>query len=154
MNKDKILPNGVYFIIYRFTSEPINLGPSSYSSDAESGNQPDYLQEIRSEDRSYDAPPTAVGLNDSFRPSMDSFVVSEQPLPAPAQNSSSYEDLRRRNREEFEQKRLDAYKKMDGVKTSPAPAPSQGYTGPQNAPLSSGSRISDKKNVYGDVWEE
>ena len=109
---------------------------------------------MRSEDRSYDAPPTAVGLNDSFRPSMDSFVVSEQPLPAAAQSSSSYDDLRRRNREEYEQKRLDSYKKMDAIKTSPnpAPPPSPGYTGPR--PLSSGSRSSDKKNAYGDVWEE
>ena len=109
---------------------------------------------MRSEDRSYDAPPTAVGLNDSFRPSMDSFVVSEQPLPAAAQSSSSYDDLRRRNREEYEQKRLDSYKKTDAIKTSPnpAPPPSPGSTGPR--PLSSGSRSSDKKNAYGDVWEE
>lgn len=147
--------DNISYMVCRFTSEPINLGQSLYStSDAEGGNQPDYLQEIRSEDRSYDAPPTAVGLNDSFRPSMDSFVVSEQPLPSPVQSSSSYDDLRRRNREEFEQKRLDAYRKTDEIKTTPnvASPPSSGYAGPQNLPT--GSRTSDKKNLYGDVWEE
>ncbi|XP_032786650.2 OCIA domain-containing protein 1 [Daphnia magna] len=136
-----------------FTSEPINLGPSTLSSDADSGNPSDYLQELRSEDRSYDAPPTAIGLNDSFRPSMDSFVVSEQPLPSPTQHSSSYDELRRQNREEFEQKRLDAYKKTDGFKTNPnvAPHTAPGYG---TSGVSSRAHASDKKNSYGDVWEE
>lgn len=110
----------------------------------------DYLQEMRSEDRSYDAPPTAVGLDDSFRPSMDSFSVSEQPLPPPTQNTTSYDDLRRKNREEFEHKRMEAYKRTDGFKTNPTPTPAP-YP---SAPTSQGSRIPANKNAYGDVWEE
>ena len=135
----------------RFTSEPINMGTPTYEA-SDSGHQPDYLQEMRAEDRSYDAPPTAVGLNDSFRPSMDSFSVSEQPLPPPTQSSASYDDLRRRNREEYEQKRMEAYKKVDGFKTPSAPPANSSY-GTQNVP-SSGSRTSGNKNAYGDVWEQ
>lgn len=116
--------------------------------------QPDYLQEIRSEDRSYDPPPTAVGLNDSFRPSMDSFSVSEQPLPQPNQVTTSYDDLRRQNREEYEQKRMDAYKRQDGFRTTQSPSPPPSYQGPPRGPSAAGSRIPNKKNEYGDVWEE
>lgn len=118
--------------------------------DADPRTPADYLQEMRSEDRSYDAPPTAVGLDESFRPSMDSFSVSEQPLPPPTQSTTSYDDLRRKNREEFEHKRMEAYKKMDGFKTSPASSPAP-YP---SSSASQGSRIPANKNAYGDVWEE
>ena len=64
-------------------SEPINVGGSI--TDTETNHHKDQIQEMRAEDRSYEAPPSAVGLDDSFRPSMDSFTVSEQPLPPPSQ---------------------------------------------------------------------
>lgn len=120
--------------------------------DTDTRDQADYLQEMRSEDRSYDAPPKAVGLDDSFRPSLDSFSVSDQPLPPPAQISTSYDDLRRSNREEFEHKRMEAYKKMDGFKTNQSPA-SAAYPSAPSTSLQ-GSRSPANKNAYGDVWEE
>lgn len=138
-------------MIIRFSSEALNLAvPSFPENDTQ---RPDYLQEMRSEDRSYDAPPTAVGLNDSFRPSMDSFSVSEQPLPPPNQISTSYDDLRRQNRDDFEQKRMEAYKRQDGFRTSPNPTPQPSYQAAQRGPSVVGSS-SNKKNEYGDVWEE
>lgn len=131
----------------RFSAEPINL---AIPDTTDPRTPADYLQEMRSEDRSYDAPPTAVGLDDSFRPSLDSFSVSEQPLPPPTQSSTSYDDLRRKNREEFEHKRMENYKKMDGYKTNPNPTPAP-Y---RSAPTSQGSQVPANKNAYGDVWEE
>ncbi len=94
-----------------------------------------------------------MGLNDSFRPSMDSFSVSDQPLPPPTQSSASYDELRRRNREEYEQKRIDAYKRVEGYKAPSAPAANPSY-GTQNVPSSGSHPSAGNKNAYGDVWEQ
>ncbi|XP_037569215.1 OCIA domain-containing protein 1-like isoform X3 [Dermacentor silvarum] len=123
--------------------------------------------------RSYNAP---QGLDDSQRPSMDNPFVAEVPenLP-PAKYSTSYEELRRRNREEYE-RRLSAPPPSSqlpplALSQPPPVAPSQppvqppsqtfeekphrGY--PSRIP-SSGSAPSvgnaGKKNKYGDSWEE
>lgn len=130
-----------------FTSEPINLAPQS--AEPESGTFQDSIQELRAEDRSYDAPPTISGLDDTFRPTLDSFVVEEQPLPPAAQNVASYDDLRRKNREEYEQRRAEAIKRVDPPRRPPVSQPSQPAYGSRSSPSSS-----EKTNAYGDVWEE
>jgi len=131
----------------RFSSAPVDMG-SSIPSDAETKNHLDSMQEMRGEDRSYDAPPSAVGLDDTFRPSMDSFSVSDQPLPPPSQTVASYDDLRRMNREEYDQKRVAAYNR--NVAPSPAPQERPAPIPTRRSPAPTGSA----KNAYGDVWEE
>lgn len=131
----------------RFTSEPINLAPQQ--AETESGAYQDSMQELRANDRSYEAPPTISGLDDNFRPSLDSFAVDEQPLPQPAQNVTSYDDLRRKNREEYEQRRTEAAKRVEPPRRPPVGQPSQPAYGLRGSPSSS-----EKANAYGDVWEQ
>jgi len=113
---------------------------SSDSSAAEDSQSESLVQEMRAQDFTYGAPPTASGLDDSFRPSMDSFTVSEQPLPPVSQNVTSYEELRNENRREYMMGTLEKQ-----VKSS-APAVS--------IPTSRSSAVPKSKNAYGDVWEE
>lgn len=123
----------------RFTSEPLStpaIPEDNVQSDA-------LIQEMRSQDFAYGAPPTAVGLDDNFRPSMDSSASAEQSLPSTSQISTSYDDLRRQNRDDFQQKRQE-YKPSVGD-----PKPSAPYVKSNSLPSSQGV-----KNSYGDVWEE
>lgn len=108
------------------------------------------MQELRAEDRSYDPPPTVAGLDDSYRPTVDSFVVEEQPLPTPTQIVTSYDDLRRKNRQEYEERRTEAMRRVETPRKAPVgeTSPAYGFRGPPS-PLSH-----EKKNAYGDVWEE
>ncbi|XP_054929760.1 OCIA domain-containing protein 1 isoform X2 [Dermacentor andersoni] len=123
--------------------------------------------------RSYNAP---QGLDDSQRPSMDNPVVAEVPenLP-PAKYSTSYEELRRQNREEYE-RRLSAPPPSSqlpplALSQPPPLAPSQPSVQPPSQTFeerphrgypsripSTGSAPSGvstgKKNKYGDAWEE
>lgn len=139
------------FITYRFSSDPINLAPSVPTVTDKS--QPyDFLHEMRSEDRSYDPPPTLVGLDDTHRPSMDSFAVSDQPLPPSSPVMTSYDELRRKNREQYEQKRMDTPKRTETGRSAPLPA--QPSYVPPSAPSSAYGQAHPKKNAYGDVWED
>ena len=99
------------------------------------------IQEMRAQDFSYGAPPSAAGLDDSFRPSMDSFAIAEQPLPPVSQNTTSYEDLRNENRREYVMNSLQKQ-----------------TVEPQRSPVSTPNPRSPTalkaKNAYGDVWEE
>lgn len=108
------------------------------------------MQELRAEDRSYDPPPTVAGLDDSYRPTVDSFVVEEQPLPTPTQIVTSYDDLRRKNRQEYEERQTEAMRRVETPRKAPVAetSPAYGFRGPPS-PLSH-----EKKNAYGDVWEE
>lgn len=95
------------------------------------------------------------GLNDSERPSMDNpnLAVVPENLP-PAKFSTSYEELRRQNREEYERRFSTP---PPSSSQQPAP-PYQGlperqerdYPPRQSAQGSGGG----KKNKYGDSWEE
>ncbi|KAH6936324.1 hypothetical protein HPB50_016135 [Hyalomma asiaticum] len=121
--------------------------------------------------RSYNAP---QGLDDSQRPSMDNPVIAEVPedLP-PAKYSTSYEELRRRNREEYE-RRLSAPPPSAqlpplALSQQPPLAPSEPSAQPPSQTFEERtqrgypSRIpssvppggsSGKKNKYGDSWED
>ncbi|XP_077519443.1 OCIA domain-containing protein asrij [Amblyomma americanum] len=135
--------------------------------------QDKYLGDLGSQSldlRSYNAP---QGLDDSQRPSMDNPVVAEVPenLP-PAKYSTTYEELRRRNREEYE-RRLSAPPPSSHL---PPPALSQPPVAPQS-PTQASQELDErpqrgyplrppssehapatgrtgKKNKYGDSWEE
>nr|XP_037277167.1 OCIA domain-containing protein 1-like [Rhipicephalus microplus] len=121
--------------------------------------------------RSYNAP---QGLDDSQRPSMDNPVIAEVPenLP-PAKYSTTYEELRRRNRDEYE-RRLSAppppsqlpppaLSQQPPLTPSQPPVlpPSKSFDGrtergyptriPSSAPSGGGT---GKKNKYGDTWED
>lgn len=99
------------------------------------------------------------GLNDSERPSMDNPNLAKVPenLP-PAKFSTSYEELRRQNREEYERRFS-----TTPPSSSQQPAPSyQGlperqereYPLRQSTPGSALGSGGGKKNKYGDAWEE
>ena len=119
-------------------------------------------QEMKAQDFSFDAPPTAVGLDESSRPSVDS-VITDDMLPPPVQSQSymSYEDRRRQNREEYEKKKHG----FNQPTPPPAPAPfappahfedsAPTSTFTEAAPKSQPSyRKIVKKNEYGDTWED
>ena len=124
---------------------------SNLQTEDEKNHHDNSIQEMRAEDRSYEAPPTAVGLDDNFRPSMDSFSVSEQELPPPTSNVTSYEDLRRKNREEYELKRMENYRRSSSPTPAAAPPVAQPPPPQRRVPSSTGG---GQKNAYGDVWEE
>jgi len=118
---------------------------SGFASAGEEERSDSLIQEMRAQDFAYGAPPTITGLDDSFRPSMDSFNVTEQPLPPVSQNVTSYEDLRKENRREYVMSTLQK-------QTSEVPA---GPRTPVSAPTPVTRPIIPKaKNAYGDVWEE
>ena len=64
----------------RFSSSPVDM-ESSIPLDAETKNHLDSMQEIRAEDRSYDAPPSAVGSDDGTP------APQERPAPIPTRRS-------------------------------------------------------------------
>ncbi|CAH1962009.1 unnamed protein product [Acanthoscelides obtectus] len=88
--------------------------------------------------------PDAPGLEDYQRPSMDNPLVYEEEMPPAQKNFTSYEELRRKNREEYAQKRLGNYKEppREPGKVSPPV-----YEAP---PVRSGNE--QDANKYGDVW--
>lgn len=79
------------------------------------------------------------GLDDSLRPNVDTPSVYEEEMPPVQKHTTSYEELRKKNREEFAGKRLSSYKDVptdssSAVKTDPitifdAPPPSSRKAG-------------------------
>uniref|UniRef100_G3MR37 OCIA domain-containing protein n=1 Tax=Amblyomma maculatum TaxID=34609 RepID=G3MR37_AMBMU len=130
--------------------------------------QDKYLGDLGSQSldlRSYNAP---QGLDDSQRPSLDNPVVAEVPenLP-PAKYSTSYEELRRRNREEYERRlsapppALSQPPMASQPPLQPVPSqelderPQRGYPLRPSTPESGPSTgRAGRKNKYGDSWEE
>nr|CAI5836125.1 unnamed protein product [Callosobruchus analis] len=96
--------------------------------------------------------PEAPGLEDYQRPSLDNPLVYEEEMPPEQKSITSYEELRKKNREEYAQKRLGNYK---GLPQDPGRSPSQVYEAP---PIRSGSERESTefptgaRNKYGDVW--
>lgn len=91
--------------------------------------------------------PLNAGLDDNFRPSLDTPDRSfNDNLPlAPPQSTTTYEELRRQNRADYEKKMQNPYYRpitedVPPITRAPQPLPSQSSepTGP--------------KNRYGDVW--
>ncbi|KAH8309264.1 OCIA domain-containing protein 1 [Drosophila kikkawai] len=91
--------------------------------------------------------PTMSGLDDIYRPTLDSATMLDTELPLePAKPGQSYEDLRRRNREEYLKHQQSPYSKPYEPPTSPQQRPVQA------APLDPAA--GGKKNKYGDSWTD
>ncbi|RZF32348.1 hypothetical protein LSTR_LSTR001812 [Laodelphax striatellus] len=114
--------------------------------------------------------PLNEGLNDSFRPSLDYTALEDESLPeAKLGPPVSYDDLRRKNREEYAQQKNNVYRSQPAPQR---PAPSSvlderdsGSQPPLSSPLGGqdsfpsrlktyGPTIGGEKNKYGDVWEK
>ncbi|KAH8401583.1 hypothetical protein KR009_006722 [Drosophila setifemur] len=89
--------------------------------------------------------PTMTGLDDIYRPTLDSASMMDTELPLePAKPGQSYEDLRRKNREEYSKHQQSPYSKP-----YEPPAPVQQRPVAQ-APIDHAA----KKNKYGDSWTD
>ncbi|XP_060519543.1 OCIA domain-containing protein 1 [Cylas formicarius] len=93
--------------------------------------------------------PQLDGLDDSFRPSVDNpIVIQEEEMPPEQKHVTTYEELRKKNREEYEQKRLSSYSSRESPKESrqlPATVPSTEAR--EEFPKSA------RRNKYGDIME-
>lgn len=105
--------------------------------------------------------PQFDGLDDSQRPSIDSnfsnlptyfnknfkFIyvivdpIYEEEMPPVQKNVTTYDELRKKNREEYQQKRTLSYREPTRS-AAPPPSPSPSSNVPEGM-----------KNKYGDVWE-
>lgn len=90
--------------------------------------------------------PLSTGFDD-FRPNLDDVQMDDIGL-SPDRNlrSTSYDELRRRNREEYEQKRTKPYRGVvtpEDVPTALNPSDMSPIETPSNPP-----------NIYGDMWEK
>ncbi|XP_046391297.1 OCIA domain-containing protein 1 [Ischnura elegans] len=100
--------------------------------------------------------PTQEGLDDMGRPSLDSIgslggyddeePIGASPAGTPAQ-TVTYEELRRRNREEYEQKRSRPYRQAPSSEESPI------VSRPRPPPPDASSSGSAIRNQYGDIIE-
>ncbi|XP_034106140.1 OCIA domain-containing protein 1 [Drosophila albomicans] len=99
-----------------------------------------------------DSRPSLSGLDDIYRPTLDSastLVDTELPLE-PAKPGESYEDLRKKNRDEYLKRQQSPYSRPY---EAPAQQPQRAIVElppqDQNVPITSG-----KKNKYGDSWTD
>ncbi|EDW08373.1 OCIA domain-containing protein 1 [Drosophila mojavensis] len=91
--------------------------------------------------------PTLAGLDDIYRPTLDSNTMVDTDLPLePAKPGESYEDLRRKNREEYAKHQQSAYSRPY------EPIPQQQQQQPQR-PLAQ-EPVQGRKNKYGDSWTD
>lgn len=103
--------------------------------------------------------PSYSGLNDDFRPRIDDF-----PIPPPATKDgssippSSYDDLRRQNREDYEMKRTKAYRGVITPEDVPSALRQHDDLSRQRADpepdLWSQPQPRKPTNVYGDIFEK
>lgn len=97
--------------------------------------------------------PTFAGLDDTYRPNLDAststHVDADIPLE-PVKPGTSYEELRKRNREDYMKKQQNPY-------SQPLPPDAPVVMRQPQRPISSGEDTSNKKtatNKYGDAWIE
>ncbi|EDW92236.1 OCIA domain-containing protein 1 isoform X2 [Drosophila yakuba] len=89
--------------------------------------------------------PTLSGLDDIYRPTLDSGSMLEAELPLePSKPGQSYEDLRRRNREEYSKHQQSPYSRP-----YEPPVPVQ-----QRPVEQARSEPAGRKNQYGDSWTD
>jgi len=92
--------------------------------------------------------PQNEGLDDSHRPSMDNPIYEEE-MPPVQKHVTTYEELRKKNREEYQQKRTGVFR--DIPKAAPSP-PSSGQQSKQTSDQESfGPGV--RRNAYGDPME-
>nr|CAD7431004.1 unnamed protein product [Timema monikensis] len=93
--------------------------------------------------------PYMAGLDDSGRPTADTILLAEEDLPSPQSHSTTYEELRRKNREEYEQKKTKQFRGVTGQEDLPTVIRPRSQ-GTDAAPTPGGR----EKNQYGDVWDK
>lgn len=97
--------------------------------------------------------PYTEGLDDSRRPTLDSPVFEDEGLPAGTQTSlSTYEELRRKNREDYEQKKTKPFRGVTSPEEVPAVIRPRGTV--PDTPSSPPPTWNREKNQYGDVWDK
>jgi len=122
----------------------LGIGPFTGITDSYSDISPP------AESHDYDSRPSHEGLDDSFRPSMDNpIVLHEQEMPPEQKHVTTYDELRKQNREEYEQKRLAIYRQTQAPKSSASqPLPVTKEPG-----LSDDYKTPSRKNKYGDSFD-
>ncbi|XP_075229633.1 OCIA domain-containing protein asrij [Lycorma delicatula] len=104
--------------------------------------------------------PINDGLNDAYRPSVDYPALEEETVLPPLQGGSvSYDDLRRKNREDFINKSTRPYRNVPTPEDIPStigpnPNPLRPSTAPSESLPEKSPTYSKQKNIYGDVWEK
>ncbi|EDW01472.1 OCIA domain-containing protein 1 [Drosophila grimshawi] len=95
-----------------------------------------------------DSRPTLSGLDDIYRPNLDTdSTMEDTELPLqPAKPGESYEDLRKKNREEYLKHQQSPYSR-------PYEAPVQQQQ-PQRPLAPAHEQLAGKKNKYGDSWTD
>ncbi|KAL1130912.1 hypothetical protein AAG570_012153 [Ranatra chinensis] len=95
--------------------------------------------------------PLSGGLDDSFRPTLDDIQIdSFEQLPPPSSRTTTYEELRRKNREEYEMKKTKPYR---GVLT-PDEVPSALHAKDARPEPPAPDVWNRPKNKYGDIWDK
>ncbi|XP_070496065.1 OCIA domain-containing protein 1 [Chironomus tepperi] len=95
--------------------------------------------------------PANFGLDDTYRPSIDTPDRSfndNLPLEAP-KTTTTYEELRRRNREDYEKKAANPYYRPIPQDEAPTVIRQRERPPVDDYPLQSGP-----KNIYGDIWSK
>lgn len=90
--------------------------------------------------------PSMSGLDDAFRPNLDNAITNfDDNLPVePPRYGTSYDELRRKNREDY-QRQMNQPAASQRPQTQP-PAQQEFYQ--RDVPIGR----ADQKNKYGDVW--
>lgn len=97
--------------------------------------------------------PENPGLDDYYRPSLDNPVFEEEEDMPPVQKyTTTYEELRKKNREEYQQKRMGNYKEFSKLSSPTTPPQLSNETYPTNADTPAAGSPQTPKNKYGDVW--
>lgn len=95
--------------------------------------------------------PENPGLDDYYRPSLDNPVFEEEEEMPPMQKyTTSYEELRKKNREEYQQKRMGNFK--DFTNSSRPPTTPQYPTDSQSTDKDTLENPKAPRNKYGDIW--
>lgn len=74
-------------------------------------------------------------------------------MPPVQKHTTTYDELRKKNREEYQSKRMGNYREPIKSATVPPPVYSQPQTGSETRPEFIPSGPTGQKNKYGDVWE-
>ncbi|XP_073975189.1 OCIA domain-containing protein asrij [Rhodnius prolixus] len=105
--------------------------------------------------------PNVAGLDDTFRPNVDDGLppgfgpasLKEEELPPQTSHSTTYEELRRKNREEYELKKTKPYRGVLSPDEVPGALETRDYAQP-NDPWPKPTEKRKTTNKYGDVFEK
>lgn len=96
--------------------------------------------------------PDNPGLDDYHRPSLDNPIYEEEEMPPIQKNTTSYDELRKKNREDYTQRRLGNYRETAQPHISPPSAPQKQDGFLPEKEINGDSKPTTPINKYGDVW--